>query len=220
MLGEALMLVYLLGHQPQVEANSAVVYSPPAIRLASHSFSLEDRYNNPFVNGVFKDNILLTLHYMNGDVANKSDFSWTDINKPFFTAFTLNPGEEFSFHDKTLPDYSKNMVKNTNAHFNYTEGFKYDGDLTGDGVCHLASLLYWTAQDAGLTAYAPTNHNFAVIPEVPKEYGVAIQSPMPTGNLYIKNTLKKPVIFIFNFDGKNLTIEADKFLNLPLQTPA
>lgn len=174
--------------------------------LASHSFSLEDRYNNSFVNGVFKDNILLTLDYMSGAVKTKSDINWENVEKPFYYDFTLNPGEEFAFHDHALPEYSQNVVKTTGVHFNYTEGFKYDGDLTGDGVCHLASLIYWVAHDAGLTAYAPSNHNFAKINDVPKEYGVAIMSPDPLGNLYVVNNLDKPVTFAFDYDGTNLTV--------------
>lgn len=199
MLSEVLLLVYLAAYQPQVEAASSVT-------LASHSFSLEDRYGNSFVNTVFKDNILLTLNYMDGAVKNKSEINWDSVEEPFNYAFTLNPGQEFAFHDTTLSEYSKNVAKTTNAHFNWAEGFKYDGDLTGDGVCHLASLIYWTAKDAGLTAYAPSNHNFAKIPDVPKEYGVAIMSPNPLGNLYIIDSLDKPVTFSFNYDGTTLTV--------------
>jgi hypothetical protein len=174
--------------------------------LATHSFSLEDRYSNTFVNDVFKDNILLTLAYMDGSVKNKADISWSKIESPFNYEFTLQPGQEFAFHDSTLPDYSKNVVKTTDAHFTWDEGFKNDGDLTGDGVCHLASLIYWTAKDAGLTAYAPSNHDFAKINDVPKEYGVAIMSPSPLGNLYIIDSLSKPVNFVFNYDGINLSV--------------
>jgi hypothetical protein len=205
MLAELLIALHLVASQPRVQAASSVV-------LASHSFSLEDRYDNSFVNTVFKDNILLTLNYMDGTVQNKANVNWDSIEKPLSYKFTLEPGQEFAFHDKTLPDYSKNVVQTTNAHFNWDEGFKYDGDLTGDGVCHLASLIYWTAKDAGLNAYAPSNHNFAKINDVPKEYGVAIQSPNPLGNLYITDNLDKPVTFNFNYDGSNLSIsvtEAD-----------
>ncbi|MGA2910260.1 MAG: VanW family protein [Candidatus Microgenomates bacterium] len=187
--------------KPQVQGSSSVV-------LASHSFSLEDRYSNTFVNDVFKDNILLALAYMDGSIKDKADISWNQVESPFNYEFTLEPGQEFAFHDSTLPDYSENVVKTTNAHFMWDEGFKSDGDLTGDGVCHLASLIYWTAKDAGLNAYAPSNHNFAVIPDVPKEYGVAIMSPSPLGNLYIIDSLEKPVSFIFNYDGTNLSVSA------------
>ena len=205
MLAELLIALHLVASQPQVQAASSVV-------LASHSFSLEDRYGNSFVNTVFKDNILLTLNYMDEAVQNKSEINWDNIEKPLSYGFTLQPGQEFAFHDKTLPDYSKNVVQTTNAHFNWDEGFKYDGDMTGDGVCHLASLIYWTAKDAGLSAYAPSNHNFAKINDVPEEYGVAIQSPNPLGNLYVTDNLDKPVTFTFNYDGSNLSVsvtEAD-----------
>ena len=206
MLAETLVLIYLLAHQPQLTASRNVV-------LASHSFSMADRYGNSFVNGVFSDNILLTLHYMNGDIKAKNEVNWSTVEAPFKTEFTLNPGQEFAFHDKVLPTYSNDLVKTTNSHFNWAEGFKYDGDLVGDGVCHLASLMYWAAKDAGLTTYAPSNHNFAKINEVPKVYGVAIQSPLPMGNLYIKNTLDKPVTFVFDYDGKNLNIDVTQIVN-------
>lgn len=194
-----LLLVHLAVDQPRPEVASGVV-------LASHSFSLEDRYNNSFVNGVFKDNILLTLNYMDGAIKDKSGINWDDVEKPLQYSFTLDPGQEFAFHGATLPEYSQNIAKTTNAHFNWDEGFKSDGDFTGDGVCHLASLIYWTAKDAGLTTYAPSNHNFAKIPDVPKEDGVAIMSPNPLGNLYIVNNLDKPVVFYFNYDGTNLSV--------------
>ncbi|MCX6705113.1 MAG: VanW family protein [Candidatus Woesebacteria bacterium] len=195
--------------KPQILGTSDVV-------LASHSFSLENRYGNSFVNDVFKDNILLTLAYLDGTVKAKSDISWDKVTSPFNYKFTLEPGQKFAFHDQVLPEYKENVAKTTNAHFNYQDGFKSDGYLTGDGVCHLASLVYWTAKDAGLAAVAPTDHNFAKIPEVPKEYGVSIYA-LPGAfetsarqNLYITNNLDKPVGFIFNFDGSNLTVNVVK----------
>lgn len=178
--------------------------------LASHVMPLNDRYGNSFVNTVFKDNILLTMSYLDGAVKSKNDINWDNVEKPFSYQFTLNPGEEFAFHTEVLANYSKNIVKTTNAHFNYDDGFKSDGYLTGDGVCHLASLFYWVAKDANLVAYAPTNHNFAVIPDIPKEYGVAIFDNPATNeggnsNLYIINTKDKPVTFVFNYANDNLT---------------
>lgn len=180
--------------------------------LAQKTISLEDRYNNTFVNDVFKDNMLLTLNYMDGDVKAKKDINWSDIEKPNVYQFTLNPGERFAFHDQVLPKYNSNIVKTTNAHFNYTDGFKSDGYLMGDGVCHLASLMYWAAKDAGVDAYAPTSHDFAKINEVPKEYGVSIYalpgdlSTSARQNLYITNNLDRPVTFSFVYDGENLTV--------------
>ncbi len=147
---------------------------------------------------------------MNGNIKNKSDINWANIEKPMSYEFTLEPGQKFAFHDGVLPNYSNNLVKTTGVHFNWAEGFKYDGDLVGDGVCHLASLIYWTARDAGLTTYAPSDHNFAKITDVPKEYGVGILAPNPLGNLYITDNLDKPVTFSFNYDGTNLTVSVSE----------
>lgn len=201
MLPEIALILHLALYKPQVEAASSVV-------LASHTMSMNDRYDNAFVNQVFKDNILLAMNYMDGSVKSKADIDWGKVEAPFHYQFTLNPGQEFAFHDGVLPNYSKNIAVTTNSHFDWNEGYKYDGDLTGDGVCHLASLIYWVAKDAGLDAYAPSNHNFAKINDVPKEYGVAIESPSPLGNLYIINNKAKAVTFVFDYDGTNLSVEA------------
>ena len=184
--------------------------------LSEKSFSLEDRNTNKFVNDVFKDNILLTLNYMAGRVKTKSDIIWEDIEKPRNYKFDLKPGESFAFHNQILDAYNKNVVKTTNARFNFEDGFKSSGYLFGDGVCHLASILYWAAVDAGLSAHSPRNHNFANINEVPKEYGVSIYF-LPGGfeksareNLYITNSFDTPVSFSFSYDGKLLSVNIVK----------
>lgn len=205
MFTQLLLVLALISYQPVPQ-----VLGASSVALASRSFSLEDRYNNKFVNDVFKDNILLTLKYMDSEVKTKSDISWPDIEKPFHFEFTLAPGDGFAFDTNMLPAYSKNIVKTTNARFIGSEGFKYDGDLIGDGVCHLASLINWAARDAGLSVYAPSNHDFAKINDVPKEYGVGIMSTTPMGNLYITNNMDKPVTFIFTYDGTNLTVNIVK----------
>lgn len=204
MLTQILVLAHLALIQPQIKADSTMV-------LASRTISLENRYGNTYVNNVFKDNILLTLNYMNGEVKSKDQISWEKVEKPAKYEFTLNPGEQFTFHDQTLPEYKGNVVKTTNAHFNYSDGFKSDGYLMGDGVCHLASLFYWVAKDANLLAISPTNHDFAVINEIPKEYGVSIYyMPENLGNsgrqnLYITNNLDKPITFVFEYNGDTLS---------------
>lgn len=146
--------------------------------LVSHSISLANRYPVPYVNEVFKYNILLTVKYMG-------------------TEFELRPGEQFAFHGKG--------DKTTNANFGYNQGFKSDGYLTGDGVCHLASLMYMVAKNAGLETYAPANHNFAAIPGIPREYGVSIYSGTPQ-NLYITNNKPYPIKFVFDNRGDTLTL--------------
>ena len=184
--------------------------APEGDVLASHTISLEKRYEDPSTNAVFKDNILLALAYMNNEVKQ-------NVRKSNYFEFVLLQGQTFAFHDAVLPFYQGKVIKTTNAHFNSIEGFKSDGYLIGDGVCHLASLLYWVAKDAGLEANAPTNHDFANIPEVPREYGVSIfaQKGVPGAmqNLYITNNRNHPVIFKFNFDGHNLKITAEERTN-------
>ena len=184
--------------------------------LASKTFSLEDRNSSKFVNDIFKDNILLTLNYMEGRVKNKSEIVWEDIEKPRSYRFELKPGESFAFHDQILKSHNETVVKTTNARFNYQDGFKSSGYLYGDGVCHLASILYWASLDAGLESHAPTNHNFADINEVPRQYGVSIYA-IPGGfeksasqNLYITNSLDTPISFIFNYDGRELSVDVTK----------
>jgi VanW like protein len=180
---------YLLGTQNLPAGRQGV--------RAEREFSLTDRYPDPGVNEVFRYNILHTLSLMN--------------SKSY--SFTLNPGKVFAFHEDVLPEFKGKVTQTMNAHFNYTDGFKSDGYLTGDGVCHLASLIYWAAKDAGLSALAPTNHSFANIPEVPKEYGVSIYYNPATHdsnaqqNLYITNTFDKPVEFAFAIDGTNLSVK-------------
>jgi hypothetical protein len=183
--------------------------------LASRSISLKNRYYTESVNDIYKDNILLTLSYLNGEVGKKEDINWSSVRQPKHDEFTLDPKETFAFHDQVLSEY-KNIVKTTNAHFNYQDGFKSDGYLTGDGVCHLASLMYWVASDADLDTYAPTAHDFASINEIPKEYGVSIYY-LPGGatlsaeqNLYITNSFSYPIKFLFDLEGDELRVSIQK----------
>lgn len=209
MLPQLALLVHLAMSQPQSEAKASM-------ELASRTYSMEERYNVPSVNHVFKDNILLTLKYMDGSVKVKNDISWPDVEKPFHSEFSLNPGEGFAFHDQILPEYKDLIVKTTNSHFDSTGGFISDGYLYGDGVCHLASFIHMVALDAGLTSVSLARHDFAKINEVPREFGVSIKympgefSNSSRQNLYIVNSLDKPVRFNFDYDGTNLTVSATK----------
>src|SRR5512135_2055661 len=72
---------------------------------AVRQFSLADRYPDPWVSNVFRDNILLTLDYMSGRVPDKSKIDWSAVEKAQTYSFTLKPGEVFAFHDKVLPEY-------------------------------------------------------------------------------------------------------------------
>lgn len=191
------------------------IFTPPSSGehlLAEKEFSLENRYPDKWVNDVFKDNILLNLAYLNGSVTSKENIKWDEVNKPFDYQFTLPPNKTFAFHEDIEDKYRDSLVKTTNTHFNYQEGFKTDGYLFGDGVCHLASLLFWLAKDAGLETEAPTNHDFMNIPSVPKEYGVSIYSnPYALGsntrqNLYITNNKGKPITFKFEYKDNKIKV--------------
>jgi hypothetical protein len=174
--------------------------------LGSETISLEQRQPDRFVNSVFKYNILLTLAYLNGDPKTDKPIGLNNVE------FTLEPGQVFAFHEDVLPEYKDKVVKVTGAHFNGADGFKSDGYLMGDGVCHLASLIYMAAKNAGLEAHAPTAHNFASINQVPKEYGASIYfqpgSPVANArqNIYVVNNKSNPVTFRFTFDGDNLNL--------------
>lgn len=179
--------------------------------LSTHEMSLDKRYAIPSVNNVFKDNILLTLHYLSGDVKNSKEVNWQKIESPFSYKFELEPGKSFAFHDNVQTRYIGNVDTTTNAHFDASEGFKSDGYLYGDGVCHLASLINWAALDAGLDSYAPANHDFAVIPEIPRKYGVAIysldnnKSAGENQNLYVTNNQPNTIIIEFDYKNDELT---------------
>ncbi len=182
--------------------------------LSSHSISLENRYSVKSVSDVFRDNMLLNIAYMSGTVKSSQDINWDKIKKAATYSFTLEPGKTFAFHDDILDQYKNSLVKTTQAHFNSGEGFKTDGYLFGDGVCHLASVIYWVAKDANLDANAPTNHDFMTIPEISREYGVSIYSnPFSKGsnaqqNLYVTNNKDKKITFRFEYDGTNLKVSA------------
>lgn len=180
---------------------------PPENVLASHEMSLQKRYYP-----VQKENILLNMAYLDGRVKSRSDINWDEVQKPFKYEFKLDPQKTFAFHDDVLPEYEEQVVKTSNSHFMADEGYKSWGYLAGDGVCHLASLIYWAALDAGLEVKAPTNHNFMAIPEIDKKYGVSIYANPDTKrandkqNLYITNNKEKPITFKFEYDGDKIKV--------------
>ena len=206
-LGIVTAVTVLFSGQPVVPVNRVI---------AESNYSLANRYSNTYVNGVFADNILLTLAYMGGKIKRGENVSWGTVKKSASNSFILKPGESFAFHDTPLEKYKKSIVATTNAHFNSSEGFKSDGWLVGDGVCHLASFIYAVAKKAGLDSEAPTNHDFANIPEVPKELGVSIyympDNPVSSTlqNLYITNNFSKTIAFVFTHEKENLNIKVEE----------
>jgi len=214
-------IVISLKKEPQINPQILGVSLPAVFNampkqalLSQREFSLAYRYPVKSVSEVFKDNILLNLAYLDGRVQSSEDIDWSEVQKPFKSQFTLKPGEVFAYHDKVYSEYKDKVVKTTNTRFNKQDGYKFSGLLYGDGVCQLASLLSWVAKDAGLTVKAPTNHDFAAIPEVPKAQGVSIfYDPFDTAhsnrsNLYITNDTDKDVSFVFEYQGTQLKISA------------
>jgi vancomycin resistance protein YoaR len=192
------------------------VYSSNERLLSERAMSLENRYANKWVNEVFKDNILLTMSYLSGKVSSSKNISWNSVRTPFRSEIVLNPGDVFAFHGDVLPEYRGKNIKTTNANFGAGQGFRSSGLLYGDGVCHLASLINWAAKDAGLKVDSRVNHNFANIPEVPREYGTSI---VTTGvpslnaerqNLYVVNTFDKPVRMLFRYEQNRLSVSIYK----------
>lgn len=190
------------------------IYTPQD--LSSHQISLNNRQPDPYINQVFKHNILLNVAYLEGRVSNASQINSVEIAQPRSYQFTLKPGESFAFHDSVMEKYKGRVVKTGGAHFNGAEGFLHDGYLMGDGVCHLASLFYKVAEDAGLEVEAQANHDFAVIPEISKEESKAVyfdpNNPATSQrqNVYITNNKEFPVTFVIVYDGENLKISASQ----------
>jgi hypothetical protein len=179
--------------------------------LAKKELNLNNRYiESGFVNQVFKDNILLSLHYLNGREKSRN-VNWSEIREPSEASFILNPGQVFAFHDQALPEFKDGVVKTMNSRFYADEGYKNSGYIYGDGVCHLASLINWTAYEAGLEVVAKTSHDFRLIPDVPREYGTSIRyadfgANTQNQNLYIKNTCDFPVRFIFKTNNEKVDL--------------
>lgn len=187
--------------------------------LASYEISLENRYPADSVSDIFQDNILLNLAYLSGKVTSKEQINWDEIRQPFRYELTLRPGDVFAFHEDVLPKYQGRVLKTTQSQFNAQQGFKFSGRLYGDGVCHLASLMYLVALRAGLDAEAPTNHNFAKIPQIDKEYGVSIYyNPGQTlsntrQNLYITNNRMHSIVFRFDYHDNILRFDINELEN-------
>lgn len=184
--------------------------------LSSVHYSLADRYSNSFVNDVFSDNILLTLAYMEGKVKEGQAVAWNKVKAPGIYKLVLKPGQTFAFHNEVFDKYKGKVAATTNAHFSSREGFKSDGYLIGDGVCHLASFMNVVAKEAGLNVEAPMPHDFATIADVARKDGVAIfyrpddAATSQLQNLYITNNKPKTIAFVFNHKLNSLQIHVEE----------
>lgn len=184
--------------------------------LAQREISLDKRYGNTFVNNVFKDNILLNLAYVSGKVKSPADIKWDKVRENSRYEMVLQPGEIFAYHDDVLPQFKGKKIKTITSDFGAADGYKTDGLLYGDGVCHFATLINWAAQDAGLKVLAPVRHDFAPVPEIPREYGTSIYTTAGAShtsemqNLYVENNFDKPVTIVFEYTDPILKVRVEK----------
>lgn len=194
--------------------------------LLEKTLDLTKRDRNPFANEVFADNILLALHYFagHGETVKVTftgqgprNIDWEKVRESFHLSLTLLPGETFAFHENLAPQYRVLPVRTSGTRYIFKEGYKAVGGLAGNGVCHLASLLNWAAQEAQfggkavLEVKAPVDHNFSPIPGIPKKYGTSILYRPKGGNsqnqnLYLKNNFSLPVKFIFFADSQKVIL--------------
>ncbi len=186
-------------------------YFIPEQKIVSRSISLDERVpGGGRMSDIMAQNILLNVAYLEGFNFENKNVDWSKVVREKEVSFKLKPGEVFAFHQDVLDKYKDNVAITTRANFNASQGFLNDGYLMGDGVCHLASVINWVAKDAGLYTEVPKNHNFTLIPGVPKEYGVSIyftpgnKESNELQNLYIKNTKDYPVEFKITVKGMDL----------------
>lgn len=185
--------------------------------LAQETMNLFTRHKDQWVNGVFADNILLNLHYFKGDIESVKDgkgkIDWEKVREPFKFTLTLEPNQTFVYHQTLLAEFKNKNVLVGESRFLASEGYKSDGYLIGDGVCHLATLFNWAAQGAGLKVKSMVNHDFLPVPEIPREFGTSIFYT-PDGsrnsanqNLYITNNFATPVTFNISVSGQMVKIQ-------------
>jgi len=183
--------------------------------LASETMDLANRYPVVSVSEGFKENILIALSYF-ASAGQSEELSITggaipqgDTLQAQKLSILLNPGEVFAFHKKgILPEFKESKIVSQESDFTTNYGYKVVAGLGGNGVCHLASLINLVARKAGLEVVSPTNHNFAPIPGIEKEFGVSIstRNSPERQNLYVKNNLDKPVLFRFSLTGDRLQL--------------
>lgn len=198
------LVVPLVFPQPTQETHQA-----PEL-LARQELSLNNRHANESINEIFRKNILLNLAYFSQSVKSKSEINWDTVQQPTGFSIVLEPGQTFAYHDDVLPEYQDRVALTTQAHFDSREGFLSSGFLFGDGVCHLASVINWAAQDAELAVQVTKLHTIAPIPGIPDKYGVSIYTQAGVkgsgakNNLYITNNKDFPVEFIFDYQPDNV----------------
>lgn len=195
----------LISPIPQYEVLKHGVNQEESRVLAVQVLDLSERDEGQFINQVYKDNILLAFSFLTLQEWNSSYTSGK-------TGFILQPGEVFCFHENISGEFKGKEVKTMGTKFQAQEGYRSSGWVYGDGVCHLASLIHWTAVEAGLEITARVKHNFRPIPGIPEKYWTSIRycssgCNSQSQNLYVTNTHDFPVEFKFSIEGEKLELE-------------
>lgn len=180
--------------------------------ITQHTLPLSESQGEDvdYISRAASDNILLALHYLADTVPKQGEaVDWEQIRQPQLISLKLNPGEVFAFHPETLSKFQNKPVKAVQTNFYGSDGYVVDNNLIGNGVCYLASLMNWTASEAGLAVTAKINHDFFPVPNVPSEYGTSIfyipgADSSQNQNLYIENTLGVPVFLVFSADAERV----------------
>lgn len=207
------MLIALFSSPPIPAASLILENVNQPILLAQKEMDLTQRQKDRYVNEIFADNILLYLRYLKGDAdatvnqqlttTSQKVMDLAKVREPFTFSFTLVPGEVFAFHPDVLPEFQNKPRRTALTTFKSSEGYRFVAGLWANGVCHIASLINWAAQEAGLKVTAKVNHDFAPIPGVPREFGTAIYymegaaNANQQQNLYLENTYDFPVTLTF-----------------------
>ena len=81
------------------------------IILSKREISLNNRQSDRFINNIFKDNILLTLSYMDGKISPEKQIDWEKVRKEESFEIRLDSNETFAFHEDVLPEHKNKISK-------------------------------------------------------------------------------------------------------------
>lgn len=202
MIKETVLGIYAL-------ATMALPVPTPGILLSEKTLDLTQRNPSAYINEIFSDNILLSLHYLKGDIGDPQ-IDWTKVRESFGVSFVLEPGATFAFHGSAVLPEFENPTLTMNTFYMGNEGYKAFAGLYGNGVCHLATLINQAAAEAGLEVVAKVNHDFAPVPLMPREYGTSIRTFDKNQNLYLRNDFDYPVTFEFQADKEIIALKIIK----------
>jgi len=97
----------------------------------------------------FKDNILLAVNYATNSKINPTNIDWEKIDSQYKGTLTLNRVKHLLSMTMSCRNSPEKWLSLLMLILIRRKDLKSDGYLVGDGVCHLASILYWVAKDAG-----------------------------------------------------------------------